>query len=57
MAKNRLPTTQAVRYLRAKRIDFQPYAYCYVDHGGAKQAAAELNLTPHRVVKTLVMET
>ena len=57
MAKNRLPITPAVRFLRSKGIDFQPHIYTYIDHGGAGQAAAELALSPHRVVKTLVMET
>jgi Cys-tRNA(Pro) deacylase len=31
--------------------------YAYSDHGGARQAAMELNIPEHRVVKTLVMET
>jgi len=57
MAKNRLPITPAVRFLRSQRIDFKPHIYAYAEHGGAGQAAAELNLPPHRVVKTLVLET
>lgn len=57
MAKKRFPITPAVRFLRAQRIDFKPHMYPYTEHGGAAQAAAELNLPPHRVVKTLVMET
>ena len=56
MAKHSPPTTQALRYLRSKRIAFKPHTYAYVDHGGAGQAAAELQIPPHRVVKTLVME-
>jgi Cys-tRNA(Pro) deacylase len=31
--------------------------YTYVDHGGAAQAARELQLPLHRVIKTLVLET
>jgi Cys-tRNA(Pro) deacylase len=57
MAKSRHPITPAVRFLRAKRIDFKPRTYPYSDHGGANQAAAALAVPPCRVVKTLVMET
>ena len=57
MAKNRLPITPAVHFLRSQRIDFKPHFYAYAEHGGAGQAAAELKLPPHRVVKTLVLET
>ena len=57
MAKNRLPITPAVRFLRLKRVDFKPYIYTYAEHGGAGRAAAELKFSPHRVVKTLVFET
>lgn len=57
MAKIRFPITPAVRFLRSKQIEFKPHRYAYAEHGGACQAAAELNLAPHRVVKTLVLET
>ena len=57
MAKNRLPITPAIRFLRSKRVDFTPHVYTYAEHGGAGQAATELKLPPHRVVKTLVLET
>lgn len=56
MAKLRYPITPAVRFLRSKQVDFNPFTYTYSDHGGAVQAAEELNVPEHRVVKTLVME-
>lgn len=57
MAKSKYPITPAVRLLRARRIDFKPLTYAYLDHGGANQAAEALKVPAHRVVKTLVMET
>ena len=57
MNSPRYPITQAVRFLRAKRVDFQALLYPYSDRGGARQAAVELGIPEHWVVKTLVMET
>jgi len=56
MTKSKYPITPAVRFLRAKRIDFKAHTYTYSDHGGAGQAAEALNVDAHRVVKTLVMK-
>jgi len=56
MARKDLPMTQAVRCLRANKIDFKPYFYAYQGHGGALHTAAALNVPGHQVVKTLVME-
>lgn len=50
------PITQAVRALRADRIDFIPHLYPYEEHGGTHQAASVLNVPEHEVIKTLVME-
>ena len=57
MAKLKCPITPAVRFLRSKQVDFNSFTYTYSDHGGAVQAAEELKVSEHRVVKTLVMET
>lgn len=57
MARPRYPITRAIRLLRSKQVDFNPFIYTYADHGGARRAAMELHLPLHRVVKTLVMET
>ena len=53
---NSYPITQAVRELKAGKINFRPHLYPYEDHGGTRQAASVLNVSEHRVVKTLVME-
>jgi Cys-tRNA(Pro) deacylase len=47
------PATQA---LKKHKVDFTEHTYEYVDHGGANEAAKQLGLDPHAVVKTLVME-
>ena len=50
------PVTQAVRFLREKKLSFDGHLYRYVEHGGTAAAAAALNVPEHAVIKTLVME-
>jgi Cys-tRNA(Pro) deacylase len=57
MTRVEYPITNAVRFLRERRIAFQPHFYAYEDRGGTKVGAAALDLPEHAVVKTLVMET
>lgn len=57
MNRPRYPITHAVRFLRARQVDFRAFIYTYSERGGARQAAMELHVPEHRVVKTLVMET
>jgi Cys-tRNA(Pro) deacylase len=57
MKKPKYPITPAIRFLREKQVDFNCFIYTYFSRGGALQAAAELQIPEHRVVKTLVMET
>jgi Cys-tRNA(Pro) deacylase len=57
MAKHRYPITPAVRFLRSRQVPFKPVLYRYGDHGGARQAAREMHISEHCVIKTLVMET
>lgn len=57
MARPKYPITPAIRFLRSNRVEFNPFIYVYADHGGTRQAATELDISEHRVVKTLVMET
>jgi Cys-tRNA(Pro) deacylase len=52
-----VPVTTAVRFLREKRIPFEPCPYDYEEHGGTRRAAECLGVDEHAVVKTLVMET
>ncbi len=52
-----IPITQAVRYLREKKVEFVPHLYDHVEKGGAKESARQLGVDVHAVVKTLVFET
>ena len=51
------PVTQAVRFLREKKVDFVPHLYDYVEKGGTRESAKQLGVDEHAVVKTLVFET
>ncbi len=51
------PTTQAIRVLREKQIDFEPHVFEYVEKGGTKHSAEVLKVDEHTVVKTLIFET
>lgn len=52
-----VPITQAVRFLRERKVEFVPHLYDYVEKGGAKESARQLGVDVHAVVKTLVFET
>jgi len=56
MAKEKFPTTQAIRQLKRHRVDFSLHPYKYEEKGGTTVAATELNVDEHLVIKTLVME-
>lgn len=56
MSKVHYPVTPAVRFLRAQGVDFTTHLYAYEAHGGTAQAARELGLDPHEVVKTIVLQ-
>src|SRR6187399_2007833 len=51
------PITQAVRFLRDKKIEFIPRLYDYVEKGGTRESAKQLGIDEHAVVKTLVFKT
>jgi Cys-tRNA(Pro) deacylase len=51
------PITQAVRFLREKKIEFVPHLYDYVEKGGTRESAKQLGVDEHAVVKTIVFET
>jgi Cys-tRNA(Pro) deacylase len=57
MIKQDIPTTNAIRYLREKHINFVPHFYKYEEHGGTKVASGSLNVPEHNTIKTIVMET
>lgn len=56
MAKDKTPTTQAVRRLREEKVIFTEHLYTYVERGGTSVSARELGVDEHWVIKTLVME-
>jgi Cys-tRNA(Pro) deacylase len=56
MAKDRLPSTPAIRVLREKGVAFTEHPYKYEDRGGTAVCARELSVDEHRVIKTLIME-
>lgn len=56
MSQNDYPITQAVRALRAAKVDFKPRLYDYIEKGGSAASSAALGVPEHEVVKTLVME-
>ncbi len=51
------PITAAVRSLREKNVDFVPHLYDYVEKGGTRESARQLDVDEHAIVKTLVFET
>jgi Cys-tRNA(Pro) deacylase len=56
VAKPRLPSTAAIRFLKQKNAAFEIRPYAYEDKGGTSVAARQLGVDEHRVVKTLVFE-
>ena len=58
MAKQKIPSTQAIRELKAQQVDFSLHTYRYEKKSGvpvATAAAAALGVDEHQVIKTLVM--
>lgn len=51
------PSTRAIQHLKAAKIAFTAHPYSYEPGSGARGAAEALGVTPHQVVKTLVMQT
>lgn len=51
------PITQAIRFLRQKKIEFEPHLFEYVEKGGTSHSSDVLGIDEHAVVKTLVFET
>lgn len=51
------PITPAIRVLREKKVEFEPFVFDYVEKGGTKHSAEVLQVDEHAVVKTLIFET
>lgn len=55
MAKQKIPSTPAIRFLKASGTPFKLHPYQYEEHGGTGVAARELGVAEHAVIKTLIM--
>ncbi len=56
MPKSPFPVTNAIRELRAAKIEYEPFVYDYVERGGTAASARALGVSEHQVIKTLVLE-
>ena len=56
MVKDKLPVTQAIRVLKKSGTGYTLYPYRYEENGGTGEAARELNIDEHQVIKAQVME-
>ncbi|MCB0360863.1 MAG: hypothetical protein KDD44_14540, partial [Bdellovibrionales bacterium] len=54
--KEHIPVTAAVRELRAASAEFTVHLYDYVERGGTRVAAEQLQLDEHLVIKTVVFQ-
>ena len=54
--KDKVPSTNAIRYLNEKKVPYTLMFYKYVEHGGTKVSSKELGVDEHKVIKTLIME-
>ncbi len=48
--------TPATQFLRRHGVVFTEHVYDYVEHGGTAESAAQLGVSEHEVIKTLVMQ-
>jgi Cys-tRNA(Pro) deacylase len=56
MARDKVPATPAIRLLKQHKVKFIPHTYKYMDKGGTRVSARELQVDEFLVIKTLVME-
>jgi len=56
LVREKIPATNAVRFLKEKKVNLNHYFYTYKKEDVAKGAASEIGVSAHEVVKTLVME-
>ena len=56
MARDKIPTTPAIRLLKQHKVKFVPHTYKYEERGGTRASARELQIDEHLIIKTLVME-
>ena len=56
MARDKTPSTAAIRVLKQHKVPFVSCPYRYEEKGGTRVSARELQISEHQVIKTLVME-
>ena len=56
MPKKKTTETPATGWLRKHEILFDMLSYDYIDHGGSGEAAKQMGVDEHEVIKTLVMQ-
>ena len=54
--RNHVSETPATQWLRAQGVVFTEHVYDYVEHGGTGESSAQLGVSEHEIVKTLVMQ-
>ncbi len=52
----KIPSTPALRLLRAANVAHVVHSYAYVDRGGTAASSAALGVDEHLVIKTLIFE-
>jgi Cys-tRNA(Pro) deacylase len=56
MAKEKIPVTPAILFMKKNGMAFTLRPYRYEEHGGTRVSARELGVEEHVVIKTLVMQ-
>ncbi len=56
MSREKVPGTNAIRFLKQHKVRFVPHSYAYEEKGGTKTSARELAVDEYAIIKTLVME-
>lgn len=54
--KDEIPMTMAIRTLKAAKVAFNVRTYTFTPHGGTIQAAVQLGVDHHTVLKTIILE-
>jgi Cys-tRNA(Pro) deacylase len=54
MAK--IPSTPALRWLRAQRVSHDVHVYTYIEKGGTRASATAFGVDEHVIIKTLIFE-
>ncbi len=56
MTPSTIPMTQAIRALKAAKVEFELLTYDFTPHGGTAECAAELKIDHHATIKTIILE-